>query len=309
MDFCSVITPLVTPFTEDGKHVDESALRALVDMQIDAGVGGLISCGTTGEFTALTNAERRTVSEIIADQARGRVPLMVHVGSTSTETATRLAEHAATIGADGLMVAPPYYGSLTEAELMAYYHAVGTAGLPMCIYNIPAATGVGMGVELILSIAAAEPTVAYVKDSTGDLTLMTTMLTEYADVITVLCGEELLVAPGLLLGLKGAVLGCANVIAPGLVELFAAGTAHDLTTVQRLNAELMPLMQFIVRHPYCAAVKEAMSIIGHPMGPVRPPLLPLPREAVEPLVALLHSASPDVLVSGETVRATPAEVG
>ncbi|KAA0098982.1 dihydrodipicolinate synthase family protein [Mycolicibacterium sp. P1-18] len=298
MDFTGVITPLLTPFTEDGGTIDEGALRNLVDSQIEDGASGLIPCGTTGEFSALSNAERRRVTEVVVDQAAGRVPVMAQPGSTSTEEVLGLSEHAQEVGAAGLLLPPPYYGSLTDEEIFGFYAEIaGSTDVPICLYNIPAATGIGMSVDLIIEIAREVDNVKYVKDSSGDLTQQATFLLDHPDDIVYLCGEELLVAPGLLLGLRGAVLGCANIIGRGMVQLLAAGAAGDAQEVSRINRELTPLMRFIVSNPYSATVKEALRMEGMPVGPVRRPLRPLNSAQRSALELELKSIDPEVLTS------------
>jgi 4-hydroxy-tetrahydrodipicolinate synthase len=302
MTFTGVISPLATPFVEDGSAVDEEALRRLIDAQIEDGVSGLIACGTTGEFSAMTRQERELVTEVAVEHAAGRVPVLVQTGSTSTEEAVALSVHAHATGAAGLLVPPPYYGSLTDAEIVTYYGRIARrVDLPICVYNIPAATGVGIATDLLVELAKSVPNVMFVKDSTGDLAQQTVLLQDYSDVVTFLCGEELLVAPGLLLGLRGAVLGCANIVGAGVVQLMDAGARGDFNEVARINAALMPLMQFIVTHPYVATVKAAMEIAGVGIGPVRQPLLPITDEERAELAALLSRIDPALLAHGTKV--------
>lgn len=299
--FSGVVCPLVTPLVEDASRVDEGALRRVIDAQIADGVGGLIACGTTGEFFSLTSDERQHVAEVTLDQTAGRVPVMVQTGSTSTDEVVRLSKHASDQGAAGLLLPPPFYGSYTDEELEAFFSAVAEAShLPICIYNIPSATGVGMSVEFLIGLAERVPAVSYIKDSSGDLAQQTLFLQDHAKQLTLLCGEELLVAPGLLLGMTGAVIGSANLISKGLVQLMEAGANRDFDEVARLNEALTPLMRFIVDHPYVATVKHAMELAGMSVGPVRRPLKPLASPARDELAQLLKSLDPSLLSGART---------
>lgn len=301
MQFDGVLTPLVTPFTADTSQIDEAVLRQLVDTQISDGVAGLIACGTTGEFSALSLTERKAVTNIVVDQAGGQVPVLVGVSSTSTIDVIDLGRHAMSTGAAGLLLSPPFYGGLTEDEITAFYQEVSAqADLPICIYNIPSATGVGMTTEFMLSLTQI-PHVDYLKDSSADLEQQTTFLADHQDKVGLFCGEELLVAPGLMLGLRAAVIGCANLVAPGLVALMAAGQKQDFDNVARINAALTPLMRFIISHPYVATVKEAMNLAGAPIGPVRAPLRQLDDAARDELKALLATVDPDLITAGAKV--------
>lgn len=302
MNFTGVVTPLVTPFTADGHAVDEDALRRLVDAQVDDGVGGLIACGTTGEFTTLTLPERQRIAEIIIEQTAGHVPVMVQTGSTATADVKALSAHAQSIGASALLLPPPFYGSLTSEELENFYREVAASvTIPVCIYNIPAATGVGMSVDFMVKLAENVPGIQFVKDSTGDLTQQTILLEGHSGSLTLLCGEELLIGAGLLLGLTGAVVGCANVLSRGMIRLMDAGAAQDFNEVARLNALLTPLMKFIISHPYIATVKEAMAIAGIGTGPVREPLQQIAPASHEELTVLVKSLDADLLTSAATV--------
>jgi 4-hydroxy-tetrahydrodipicolinate synthase len=295
MMFQGVIAALVTPFGDSGE-LDERGLRALVDRQIGDGVAGLVSCGTTGEFTSLTMDERRRVAEIVVEQAAGRVPVLAQTGSTSTATAARLSQHAEQIGAGGVLLAAPYYGSLSDDEIFGYYADVAAGvSVPVCLYNFPGATGVTLSVDMMLRLADEVENVRYVKDSSGDMTQLATLLTEHSDKITLLCGEELLLLPGLFMGLQGAVLGCSNILGPGVSRLFELAKAGETESLVRLHEALVPLMRFIVGSPYTATVKAALDLHGYSAGAVRKPLAGLDDGSVEELRALLGKIDPALL--------------
>ena len=114
-----VLTALPTPFTPGGE-VDVAALGRVVDRSIDGGVDGLVACGSTGEFAALDEDERRLVVETVVARAAGRVPVVAQTGAVSTEQAIRLSQHAQRCGASVVMLVTPYYEPLTEAETEQY---------------------------------------------------------------------------------------------------------------------------------------------------------------------------------------------
>src|ERR671921_91014 len=107
--FHGVLPALITPFTDDGSDVDTAALAGIVDRLVDAGVGGLVPGGSTGEFTTLTNAERRRLVEATVEAAAGRVPVVAGTGALSTREAVELSRHAEQAGAAAVMVVPPFY--------------------------------------------------------------------------------------------------------------------------------------------------------------------------------------------------------
>src|SRR5919201_2688638 len=141
--FHGVLPALITPFTEDGGAVDAQALAANVERLIGTGVGGLVPGGSTGEFTTLTHAERRQLTEVTVAAAAGRVPVVAGTGALSTRETVELSMHAEQAGAAAVMIVPPFYDALSWRELQAHYSAVAdTIEIPIMYYNLPSATGV-----------------------------------------------------------------------------------------------------------------------------------------------------------------------
>src|SRR5919109_4369465 len=141
--FHGVLPALITPFTEDGRMIDTGALAAIVDRLVGAGVGGLVPGGSTGEFTTLSNAERRELVEATVQAAAGRVPVVAGTGALSTRETVELSVHAERAGASAVMIVPPFYDALSWRELLAHYAAVAEQiSIPIMYYNLPSASGV-----------------------------------------------------------------------------------------------------------------------------------------------------------------------
>jgi len=140
-----VLLPIITPFDEKVR-VDEPVMRALVDFHIKAGVQGLFVLGSTGQGPAMTIEERKQAAAIALDQARSRVPVIIHIGTADAQSTVELAEHAAAHKADAVAVVPPYYYSdHTEFEIIAHYKAVAKAvSLPIFIYENPKYSGISI---------------------------------------------------------------------------------------------------------------------------------------------------------------------
>src|SRR5512145_769642 len=137
--FEGVLTALVTPFRAG--EIDEAALRALVERQIDAGIDGLVPCGSTGESATLSHAEHRRVVEIVVQATRGRVPVVAGTGSNNTREAIELTQHAKAAGADGALLISPYYNRPTQAGIVEHYAEIGrSTAFPLMVYNIPGRT-------------------------------------------------------------------------------------------------------------------------------------------------------------------------
>ena len=165
--FEGVLTALVTPF-RDGE-IDEAALRALVERQIEAGIDGLVPCGSTGESATLSHAEHRRVVEIVVHATRGRVPVVAGTGSNNTREAIELTLHAKEAGADGALLISPYYNKPTQEGLYLHYAEIARrTAFPLVLYNIPGRTASNMLPATIARLADLEQVVG-IKEACGDL--------------------------------------------------------------------------------------------------------------------------------------------
>lgn len=286
-----VMVALVTPFTADGAEVDVDNLHAQIERLLTAGVHGLVPGGSTGEFTALTLAERKLVTEECVKAADGRVPVVAGTGALSTADAIDLAKHAADVGAAALMVVPPFYDAPNLAEIKALLAAVHEAsGLPIVYYNIPSASGVSLSAKEIASLAEVEG-VTYLKDTSGDAVSLSELLVAHSDKITAFNGWDTLTFLGLASGAKGTVWGATNLIPELSMQLWdAVAVRGDLVEGRELWAKIWPVCDFLESYNYAAAVKTGLEIIGHPAGPVRAPFELLDDEARSRYTEILTAA-------------------
>ncbi len=266
-----VHSAIATPFTAD-QEVDETALRSLVDRTIDAGIHGLVPCGSTGEFSTLTRGERERVVEVVIEQTAGRVPVTPQTGACSTREAIELSRHAEKLGAEAILVVAPFYEPFTIDETKRYYADVaGSVGIPVMAYNLPAATGVNLTPQILGELIDDVPNVKYVKDTSGDFTAAAQLIHEYGDTVSVFVGWDTLFLAALLEGAAGSVIGAANVVPSQLVAVYDAVQAGDLAAARRLWKPLFPLMSAFVSGGYNAGIKGGMDLIGHSGGPQRSP--------------------------------------
>jgi dihydrodipicolinate synthase/N-acetylneuraminate lyase len=168
-----VLLPVITPFDEKVR-VDEQMMRQLVDFHIKAGVHGLFVLGSTGQGPALTIDERKQAAAVALDQAKKRVPVVIHVGTADAWSTTELAEHAAAHGADAVAIVPPYYYSdHTEFEIMAHYKAVHQAvPLPIYIYENPKYSGISIPPGFALRMKEQVPALQGIKVAYGQGALL-----------------------------------------------------------------------------------------------------------------------------------------
>jgi len=273
--FRGTYTVLITPLTADGKKVDVPALAKLVDWQIREGIQGLIPLGSTGEFLSLTRDERQQVIDTCIKTAAGRVPVLIGTGAEWTDECVSLSKEAQEMGADGVMIIPPFYSSPTEDELFAHYRSVGEAiDIPIMVYNNPATANVDLTPPLVARLAQID-NCRYIKESTLDVTRV-------RDIIE-LCGDRMTVFAGILgyesfwLGAQGWVAVCSNLIPRLSAQLFDLVADHsDREQALALYRRMLPIVRAVGGHRYVAASKDGLAMMGLPVGPPRPPRLPLP---------------------------------
>ena len=284
-EFHGVLPALITPFSEDGGAVDAVALADNVDRLVAAGVGGLVPGGSTGEFTTLSNAERRQVTEVTIEAAGGRVPVVPGTGALSTRETVELSVHAERAGAAAVMVVPPFYDAPKWPELLAHYNAVADAiSIPILYYNLPGATGVELTAEQLRELP-----ISALKDTGGDAIAATELI--QTDGPTLLNGYDTLTFAALAAGVEAVVWGTASILPEQCVELHRLLIDDiDLPAARELWARLWPLCRFLEGQSYSAAVKTACRLLGDTTGPVRAPLLELDDAATDELRALLDHA-------------------
>ncbi|MEI6039318.1 MAG: dihydrodipicolinate synthase family protein [Actinomycetes bacterium] len=274
-DFSGSYSVLVTPFTEGGAKVDVPALKSFLDWQIESGVPGVIMLGTTGEFLALTDDERRTVVETTVKHINKRIPVLVGTMNAYTPNAVRYSKEAQELGADGLMILPPYYYTPTHDEVFNYYKAICEAvQLPIMIYNNPFTSNVDLPAVLIAKIARAFEQIRYIKEASTDVARVRDVIEASDGLVKVFAGER--VVDSYLLGAIGYVNPYGNYIphaSSEICNLLDAGRIEDARKVQRMIDNIDHIIA--EGHPtygHQCYSKALAAMTGHPVGDVRPPL-------------------------------------
>jgi 4-hydroxy-tetrahydrodipicolinate synthase len=287
-----VLVALATPFSEDDS-VDEATLRALVDRTIDGGVHGVVACGSTGEFSALTIDERRLVVETVVDQTARRVPVIAQTGLTSTAEAIALSRHAQSVGADIVMPVAPFYEPLSLAETMHYMRRVSSSvDIPVMLYNLPAATGVDLSPDTVATLAREVENIRYVKNTTPDMAQAAQLIHHYGDLVGTFIGWDTLILSALTSGAAGVMAGTANAVPAEIVAVYDAVRIGDLEAARQAWARIYPLLDAALSVNYIAAVKVALNAVGFPAGSTREPVLPLDPEDATRITELASAFRP-----------------
>jgi 4-hydroxy-tetrahydrodipicolinate synthase len=291
LEFRGVLPALITPFTPDGRDIDAEALTAIVERLVNGGVSGLVPGGSTGEFTTLTNAERRRLVEVTVAAVDGRVPVVPGTGALSTRETVELSRHAEDAGAAAVMIVAPFYDALSWRELLAHYAAVADAiSIPIMYYNLPSASGVTLDVEQLSELRRVAG-VTSLKDTGGDAVASTEIIQAGNEAPTLLNGYDTLTFAAMAAGVRAVVWGTASILPEPCVELHRLLIEEvNLAAARDLWARLWQLCAFLESQSYSAAVKTACGLVGDTTGPVRGPLLPLDDTATAELAQLLECA-------------------
>ena len=281
-------TAMVTPFTRSG-DLDEAAMRRLGRRQIDAGVHFLVPCGTTGENPTLTLAERLRIVEILADEAKGAVPILAGAGGYDTKEVIHLAGEMQKAGAGGLLSVTPYYNKPTPEGLFQHFRAIAeSTPLPIVLYNVPGRTGVNIDVKTLVRLAAI-PNIVGVKEASGNMTQMCDVCAAVPSDFIVLSGDDALTLPLMAVGGRGIISVASNEIPAEMVEMVEAAARNDFTAARAVHARILPLMQinFIEANP--VPVKAAMAVMGLLDEVYRLPMVPPRPESKEQIVTVLRA--------------------
>ncbi len=271
--FEGTLTALVTPF-RDGR-VDEDALRALVERQIEAGIDGLVPCGSTGESATLSHAEHRQVVEIVIDAAAGRVPVVAGTGSNSTREAIEFTAHARDAGAEGALLLSPYYNKPTQEGIYAHYATIAEeTRLPLVVYNVPGRTASNIAAETVARLARL-PGIVGIKEASGDLDQMAHVIAKSPTDFAVLSGDDALTLPLLALGGRGVISTSSNVAPAAMAELVRSFLAGDVAAARQRHYELLSLFDVLFCETNPIPVKAAVSALGLCDDEIRLPLTKL----------------------------------
>jgi 4-hydroxy-tetrahydrodipicolinate synthase len=282
-------TALATPFTKDGA-LDERALRALVDWQVEQGIHFLVPCGSTGEAATMTVAEQRRVVEITVEQVAGRVPVMAGAGSNDTRKAIELSKVMKEAGATHLLHTSPMYNKPPQRGIVAHFKAIAeSTDLPICVYNVPGRTGSNVEAKTTLELSQV-PNIVAVKEASGNLAQISDIIRERPEGFSVLSGDDELTLAVMALGGDGIVSVVSNAAPRQMATLAERCLAGHFETARELHDSLVPLMRaaFIESNPL--PIKAAMHMLGKMENQLRLPLVPMDAKHGKLVQAALEAA-------------------
>ncbi len=270
-----VWTAIITPFTQSGE-LDLNALKKILRDQADAGISGVIPCGTTGEAPTLTNDEKKLMIQTCVQELKGSpVRVVAGTGSNVTRDTVEFSQWASSAGVDGVLVVTPYYNKPSQSGMEEHFKAVASEiNCEVIVYNVPGRTGVSLTANTVARLAK-HPKIRTIKEATGNPTLSSEILYQAAQQgvqIDVLSGDDATYLPLLSIGAVGVISVASNLFPRAMVELQKSFDTGDLKKALEIHQRYYPLFRdlFIESNP--VPIKAAMAALGWCSSQVRLPL-------------------------------------
>ncbi|HTJ29810.1 MAG TPA: 4-hydroxy-tetrahydrodipicolinate synthase [Acidobacteriaceae bacterium] len=301
MDTIGCGTALITPFRHDGS-LDEPALHALVNWQIDSGIDFLIACGSTGEAATLEEAEWLRAVRIVAEAAAGRVPVWAGCTHNSTQGLIRRAEKLVQVrGVDAVLSASPYYNKPSQEGQYQHFMALARTvdPLPVVLYNVPGRTGVNLEPETVTRLAQDAPNIAGVKEASGKLTQIAAILHGAPEGFKVFCGDDNLALAAIGSGAHGLASVASNEIPAEMSRMVRTALRNDWTRAREIERKYARLFEANFWESNPGPVKTVLHLMGRCEAVVRLPLVAPDRgmrhklERVAGELGLLRDVVPD----------------
>lgn len=272
-------TAMITPFHENG--IDFERLKQQLDYQAENKTEAIVVAGTTGEIATLNEEEYETLSAFCVRETAGRMKVILGVGGNNTEKCLANARFAERIGADAILMTPPYYNKTSPDGLAEHFlYVADRVELPMILYNVPGRTSIGIPAEIYRRLAE-HPNVNGAKEASGDFSLLARIASECGDRLWLWSGNDDHTIPMMSLGALGVISVASNIV-PGAVSLLCEdclkGDFHSANAVFKRYAGLFRAL-FLETNPI--PVKAAMQILEMDSGILRRPLVPISRPNLE----------------------------
>jgi 4-hydroxy-tetrahydrodipicolinate synthase len=269
-------TAIVTPFRADGS-IDEQALRALVNWQIDAGIDFLVACGSTGEAATLDEDEWLHAIHLVVQAAAGRVPVWAGCTHNSTRTLLRLAGMLRQVrGVDAILSANPYYNKPTQEGQFQHFLALARAvePIPVVLYNVPGRTAANLEPQTVIRLAAAAPNIQAIKEASGKLPQIAELLHSLPYDFKVFSGDDNLALAAIGIGAHGLISVASNEAPAEVGRMIRAALHNDWLTARDLERFYGRLFEANFWESNPGPVKTVLNLMGRTTDVVRLPLVP-----------------------------------
>lgn len=283
--FKGVATALITPLNEQG--VDYPALERLIEWQIEQGINAIVSCGTTGEASTLTDDEHKEVIRFTVEKARGRVPIIAGTGSNDTAYAIELTKYACEVGADAVLVVTPYYNKATQKGLIQSFTAIADASTkPVILYNVPSRTGCNI-LPATASVLADHPMITGIKEASGNISQIAELAAAVRGRMDIYSGNDDQIVPVMSLGGIGVISVLSNPMPAKTVEICDRFFRGDIEGSAKLQLDLLPFVSALFCEVNPIPAKAAMAAMGYCENYVRMPLTTMEAEHEAKMISIM----------------------
>lgn len=288
MSFAGIHPALITPFTEDLSAVDEKSLRNLIDYQIQAGVDGIVACGSTGEAATLSDDEYKQVVAITREMTKGRVLCIGGIGSNDTRKAAAQLRLLEELKADGALVVTPPYNKPPPRGIVEHFRMLKkSSSLPLIAYNVPGRTGTNMQPSTVFELCK-ENLIVGIKEACGSIDQVADLLYLVRDKLTVMTGECSQVLVTYVLGGQGTISATANIVPEKFTALRDAVKKNDWTKAKDIQLDLVPIVRAVFMETNPIPVKVGAALKGLIKNPVaRLPLVPAEQKTIDKMKEVL----------------------
>jgi 4-hydroxy-tetrahydrodipicolinate synthase len=268
-------TALITPFRGDGS-IDDRALYALVNWQVDSGIDFLIACGSTGEAATLDEGEWLEAVQIVVEAAAGRVPVWAGCTHNSTRTLVKRAEKLARVrGVDAVLSANPYYNKPTQEGQYQHFIALAKAvnPMPVVLYNVPGRTGVNLDPETVVRLAEDASNIAGIKEASGKLPQIAALVHSTSNDFKIFCGDDNLALAAIGIGAHGLASVASNEAPAEIARMIRAALRNDWPRAREIERKYARLFEANFWESNPAPAKTILSMMGRCEATVRLPLV------------------------------------
>ena len=284
--FTGAATAIVTPLNENG--IDFESFGRLIDFQIESGIDAIVTVGTTGEGSTLTDEEHKAAIKFTVERVGGRVPVIAGTGSNDTAYAIELTKYACEVGADAMLLVTPYYNKATQEGMYRSFMMTADASTKPCIlYNVPSRTGCNLLPETVARLAE-HPNIVGIKEASGNISQIAEVARLCAGKIDIYSGNDDQIVPIMSLGGVGVISVLSNLLPAETSKMCKLFLAGNVAQARDMQLHYLPLIDALFSEVNPIPVKAAMAAMGYGENYLRLPLTPMSADKEARLLSIMR---------------------
>ena len=284
--FTGAATAIVTPLNENG--IDYESFGRLIDFQIESGIDAIVTVGTTGEGSTLTDEEHKAAIKFTVERVGGRVPVIAGTGSNDTAYAIELTKYACEVGADAMLLVTPYYNKATQEGMYRSFMMTADASTKPCIlYNVPSRTGCNLLPETVARLAE-HPNIVGIKEASGNISQIAEVARLCAGKIDIYSGNDDQIVPIMSLGGVGVISVLSNLLPAETSKMCKLFLEGNVAQARDMQLHYLPLIDALFSEVNPIPVKAAMAAMGYGENYLRLPLTPMSKDKEARLLSIMR---------------------